>query len=170
MNGARALWLKTAVATTITLALLLAVAPTRPPARAPWPGAVALGLFVGAGLFVAITGTRPRLQARDAWTPALVGRVAFLGLWATNEEVIWRRVVLGELLSAGTAQALAVSAVGFALVHRRGRFVHLGTGSVFAVLYVGTGALVASIAAHWAYNVLVGALVDGSRVDVAAAT
>jgi membrane protease YdiL (CAAX protease family) len=137
---------------------------------AAWPGAAALGLLVGAGLFVAITGTRPRLQGRDAWTPALVGRVAFLGLWATNEEVLWRRVVLGEILSAGTAQALVVSTVGFALVHRRRRLVHLGTGCVFAMLYVGTGALVASIAAHWAYNVLVGVLVDRSRVDVAAAT
>ena len=163
------LWLKTAASTTTALALLVVVTPPHPRVRAQWPGALALGLLVGVALFVAITGSRPRLQPRSAWTSTLVGRVAFLGLWATNEEVLWRRVVFGELLSAGSAEALAMSTVGFALVHRSRRLVHLGTGCGFAVVYVGTGALVASISAHWAYNVLVGALIDRSRFGVRAA-
>ena len=39
----------------------------------------------------------------------------------------------------------------------------LGTGAVFGVLYVATGALAACVAAHWAYNALVGARVDRRR-------
>ncbi len=98
----------------------------------------------------------------------VLGRVAFFGLWATNEEVLWRRVVLGELLSAGMASALAVSTVGFALAHRTRRLVHLGTGGLFASVYLVTGVLAASVAAHWVYNVLVGALLDRSQCEAEA--
>jgi membrane protease YdiL (CAAX protease family) len=34
------------------------------------------------------------------------------------------------------------------------------TGGVFGGVYLATGALAASVAAHWTYNMLVGALVD----------
>ena len=72
---------------------------------------------------------------------------------AAAEEVVWRRVVLGELLRAGPLAALAGSTLGFALVHRTRQSLHLGTGAAFGGLYLATGALAASIAAHWAYNV-----------------
>ena len=163
MSDANALWLKIAFSTAIVLALLSSVTPAFPPARAPCPVAVVIGVCAGATLFTAITRRWPLLPPRGAWTSVLLGRLAFFGLWATNEEILWRRVVLGELLSFGLAPALAASTVGFALMHRTRRLVHLGTGSVFAALYVGTGALVASVAAHWVYNVLVGVLVDRSR-------
>jgi membrane protease YdiL (CAAX protease family) len=86
-----------------------------------------------------------------------------IGLFAANEEVVWRRVVLGELLPAGSMPALALSALGFALVHHRSRALHLGTGAAFGGVYLATGALAASIAAHWAYNLLVASLVERAR-------
>jgi membrane protease YdiL (CAAX protease family) len=168
MNNPRTLWAVIAVSTATTLGLLFAVTPACPHARVPWLVAAALGLFAGAALFTAITRSRPRLHVRDGRMSVALGRVAFFGLWATNEEVFWRRVALGELLSAGMAPAFAVTTVGFALVHRSRRLVHLGTGSVFASVYLGTGALVASVAAHWVYNVLVGGLLDHSQHGVEA--
>jgi membrane protease YdiL (CAAX protease family) len=91
-----------------------------------------------------------------------VGTQAFLALLATNEEIVWRRVVLGELLDTSVLAAIFVSTAGFAL-HRSRRRLQLGTGAVFGALYISTGALAASVAAHWAYNALVGALVDRRR-------
>src|SRR5262249_30740830 len=79
----------------------------------------------------------------------------FLGLCAANEELLWRRLLLGELLIAGPVAALALSSAGFAIAHRRARLLHVGTGSAFGALYLATGLLSASIAAHWAYNALV---------------
>jgi membrane protease YdiL (CAAX protease family) len=73
---------------------------------------------------------------------------------AASEEIVWRRVVLGELLRVGPLAAVAGSTLGFALVHRTRQTLHLGTGAAFGSLYLATGALAASIAAHWAYNVL----------------
>jgi len=73
--------------------------------------------------------------------------------------------VLGELLGAGVVVALAASAGAFALAHRARRGIHVGTGVTFGALYVVTGALAASIAAHWIYNALVGAAVDRERAQ-----
>ena len=80
-----------------------------------------------------------------------------LGLAALNEEIVWRRVLLGELLFEARSAALAASALGFAISHRARPGLHLGTGAAFGAVYLATGALTASVAAHWAYNVLVGA-------------
>jgi membrane protease YdiL (CAAX protease family) len=131
--------------------------------RLSWPAAAALGTASGAALFTAATRRRPLLHVATRSISLLLARLGFLGLWATNEEVIWRRVALGELLPRGIVPALAASSVGFALVHRARRWLHLGTGSAFGALYLATGALLASIAAHWVYNVLVGGMVDRSR-------
>jgi membrane protease YdiL (CAAX protease family) len=157
------LWLRIVGGTSVTLALLLVLAPPRPPTRLFWPGAVAVGACGGLLLFGALARRRPRLPPATSPWPVLVGKIVFLGLWATNEEVVWRRVAAGELLSDGVAPALAVSTAGFAFVHRGRRVLHLGTGSVFGALYLSTGVLAASVAAHWTYNVLVGALVDRGR-------
>lgn len=163
MSDGTALWLRVAAITVVSAASLFALVPDRPPARVPWPVGVALGVCVGAGLFAVITRRRPRLVPATGSVPVALGKLAFLGLWATNEEVLWRRVALGELLRAGFLFALVVSTVGFALMHRTRRSVHLGTGGAFGAVYLATGALVASVAAHWTYNLLIGAFVTGRR-------
>jgi membrane protease YdiL (CAAX protease family) len=63
------------------------------------------------------------------------------------------------LLASGALVALSLSTVGFALAHRA-RALHLGTGAAFGGLYLSTGALVASVVAHWVYNVLVRSSLD----------
>lgn len=165
MSEGVSLWLRVAAITLGSIVLLIAFVPDRPPTRMPWPLAVALGVCAGAALFSAITRSRPRLAPAGGSVPVALGKLAFLGLWATNEEVVWRRVALGELLRAGAVCALVASTVGFALMHRTRRGVHLGTGGAFGAVYLATGALVASVAAHWTYNVLVGGLVRRSAVE-----
>jgi len=90
----------------------------------------------------------------------LLGRQLFLGLFAANEEIIWRRTLVGALLPAGPLVALLAGSATFALAHRRSRLLHAGTGFAFGAVYVGTGVLGASIAAHWVYNALVGSLLQ----------
>lgn len=169
MSGAASLWLRVGVATTVSVSFLLLLAPPRPVSRLPWPVAAGAGLGCGVVLYVAVTRCRPRLPARRSSAAVGVGAQAFFGLLATNEEIIWRRVVLGELLGAGAIAAVLVSTVGFAAVHRTRRTLQLGTGAVFGALYVSTGALSACVAAHWAYNALVGALADRRRAAERAA-
>jgi membrane protease YdiL (CAAX protease family) len=156
LSPAGSLWLRIAAGTTIAFALLFAVAPARPASRLPWPAQPLLGACTGAALALLVVRRWPHRPARTRSLPVLVARQGFFGLWAANEEILWRRVALGELLPAGGFLALAASTLGFALAHRASRRLHLGTGAVFGGLYLGTGALVASIAAHWSYNALVG--------------
>ena len=165
MTPAAALWLRVATVTAGVVALLVAVRPPQPAARVPSAAAAVLGLPVGVILFAAVARRRPRLPTRGRPLPLVVAKHGFFGLWAANEEVVWRRVVLGELLGAGVVVALAASAGAFALAHRARREVHVGTGMTFGALYVVTGALAASIAAHWIYNVLVGAAVARERAQ-----
>jgi membrane protease YdiL (CAAX protease family) len=124
--------------------------------------AAVLGACCGLLLFALLARAFPRLPACDRW-PVFAGKLAILALLAANEEVLWRRVALGELLRAGVVPALAASTLGFALLHRARPALHLGTGGVFGALYVSTGTLAACVAAHWTYNVLVAALVERSR-------
>ena len=93
----------------------------------------------------------------------LLAEQGVLALWAADEEIVWRRVVLGELLPAGVFAAFALSSFGFGLAHRGRRVLHLGTGAAFGGVYIATGWLGASVAAHWLYNALVGARVDRAR-------
>jgi membrane protease YdiL (CAAX protease family) len=155
-----ALWLRIVAGTAVSLALLFFLAPPRPPARLAWPVAGVTGAWCGVLLFAVLARRRPRFPPPASRWPVLLGKLAFLGLWAANEEVVWRRVAAGELLHDGVVPALAASTAGFAFVHSGRRTVHLGTGGMFGALYLSTGVLVASIAAHWTYNVLVGGLVD----------
>jgi membrane protease YdiL (CAAX protease family) len=155
--------LRIAVVTAVSLALAIAVEPPRPVERVPLPAAIAIGAFSGLILFSTLAGRVPRVHV-GATALVLVARAGFFGLWAANEEVVWRRVVLGELLGSGVVPALAASTVGFALVHRTRRCLHLCTGGIFGLLYVATGVLASSIAAHWAYNVLVADIVDRDRL------
>ena len=160
MSARVALWARIGLVTAIALTLAVVLSPPRPPPRLAWPYATTIGSVLGLALFVAVARRRPRLPVRGARVPALVAKLGFFGLWATNEELLWRRVALGELLAAGVVPAFAASTVGFALIHRTRRELHLVTGGAFAGLYLATGILAASVAAHWVYNMLVGALVD----------
>ena len=160
MSARVALWARIGVVTAIALTLAVALAPPHPPPRLAWSSATAIGGALGLALFVAVARRRPRLPVPGARFPVFVAKLGFFGLWATNEELLWRRVALGELLAAGVAPAFAASTVGFALMHRSRRELHLVTGGAFGGLYLATGVLAASVAAHWIYNVLVAALVD----------
>jgi len=163
VSAGTALWLRLVVATAAAAACLLAVSPPRPAARVPLVASCAVGAAAGLALFAVASRRRPRLAAARGRGTLLLGRFAVLGLWAANEEVVWRRLALGELLPAGVVPALALSTIGFALLHGARRPLHLATGGAFGAVYVATGALAACIAAHWTYNAFVGALVDRSR-------
>lgn len=157
--SARSLWCRIALATALALALLLAVAPPRPNAHVAPSLAVAAGAVVGAVLSMAAARGLPRRTAISPRATVAAAKQLVLGLCAANEEIVWRRVALGELLPAGAIVALGSSSVGFALAHRRSRPLHIGTGCAFGAVYLATGVLAASIAAHWAYNACVGLLV-----------
>jgi membrane protease YdiL (CAAX protease family) len=153
----RAFWSRIAVTTAAAETLGFAVSPPRPPAQTPPVASVALGAVAGTLLFAALLRRRPVL-AQLVSGPSAVGRNLFFALCAANEEVLWRRVLLGELLPLGGLAALAASSAGFSVAHRRARPLHVVTGATFGTLYLATGALAACIAAHWAYNALVGSL------------
>lgn len=149
MTAARSAWAGLALSTAVAVLLLLALAPPQPAHRVPEHLAAALGLAAGAGLAWSLRALGADRGRTLRGSPA---QLALLALFAANEEVVWRRVVLGELLRGGGAAALAVSTIAFAVAHRRRPGLHVVTGAAFGALYLGTGALVASIAGHWAYN------------------
>ena len=145
MTG-KAAWARLGGATAFAVALVLALSPPRPPLRLPPVASAPAGLLAGAALAV---GVRRGAFARSRPSPTLL---ALLAVSAANEELIWRRVLAGELLHAGAFAALAGSTVVFALAHRGRPGLHLATGGLFGGLYLATGALTAAFAAHWAYN------------------
>jgi len=152
---ARGLWARIGVSILVAVALLLFVSPARPARRAPAPVALFAGAAAGALLFLGAARQIPRLSPAQTRLSVMFAQQGFLGLWAANEEIVWRRVVLGELLPAGVFVALVLSSFGFAAAHRRRRALHLVTGATFGGVYIATGWLTASIAAHWFYNAFV---------------
>ena len=143
--------------------LLAALAPAKPHSRLGFLAATAAGTVAGLLLYVAVSRRRPYVPPP---MPSALAAYVLLVVAAASEEVVWRRVVLGELLRAGPLAAAAGSTLGFALVHRARQGLHLGTGATFAGLYLVTGVLAASIAAHWAYNMLLLTLAErGARRD-----
>ena len=113
-------------------------------------------------LFVALAGRAPSLRWPGSRRTALVGGVLFAR--AALEELFWRGLLLGAAARAIAApMALALSSAGFAYAHRRRR--HALSGAAFGALYLATGRLVAPIAAHGLYNMIVWA--DGRRVSEA---
>jgi membrane protease YdiL (CAAX protease family) len=155
--SATGLWLRIGTLAACSVVLLLLVAPPAPAARLPILPAAGLGVLAGALLQLAVVRVPRRPALRRGSFSVLVAKQALFGILASNEEILWRRYVLGELLVGGAFAALAASTAAFALAHPARRAVHLGTGATFGALYLGTGVLAASIAAHWTYNVLVGA-------------
>ena len=92
-------------------------------------------------MYLAVTRRPPYVPPP---VPAALAALRRVDLAAASEEILWRRVVLGELLRVGPAAAVAGSTLGFALVHRTRQLLHLGTGAAFGGLYLATGALAAS--------------------------
>jgi membrane protease YdiL (CAAX protease family) len=156
----RAILARLAIGLGLAVALLVLVAPAGPVARLGPATASVAGLAGGLALYLAVSRQRPRVPPP---APAALAACAVLVVAAASEEVVWRRVVLGELLRAGPLAALAGSTLGFALAHRARQAVHLGTGAAFGGLYLVTGALAAPIAAHWSYNVLLLTLAERRR-------
>ena len=124
--------------------------------------ALTVGVGAGTALFVALARRRPPLKALGRLPPRrLLARSLLLVVKSAEEEALWRGVVLGHLgLLLGRAGALVVSTAVFAGAHvrrqRAGAVAQLATGSVFGLVYLTTGRLVAAFAAHGTYNLLVG--------------
>ena len=160
-----ALWLVVGVGAT-------AVAPGRPaldPTLRPILDSLALGLLVGAAVFGLLARRAPpRLAFDDVSVRRLMARSVLLSSKSFHEEAVYRALVLGSLaIILGVAFALAVSTALFALSHvpRQGAAAatHVLTGAAFGSVYVATGRLHAAVAAHGAYNLLVGWSTLGAR-------
>jgi len=154
----RVFWLRIGLMTLVAATLALALSPPVPRAQVVPALAVAIGAATGSTLFAAASRRAPRLPIVRPRAAVNLAKQAVLGLCAANEEVIWRRVILGELLPVGTFVALVASSAVFALAHRRSRVLHVATGGAFGSVYVATGSLGACILAHWLYNAFVGTL------------
>ena len=169
MSAATAVWLKVGLVSGTALALLILASPPTPTGAgwalaAPLAGLsylAAAALGVGSVVKASSSSARACHHARpDPHALLRIGLVCFL---AAGEEIIWRRVALGELLRRGQFTALAATAVVFALGHRERQALHLATGSVLGGLYLATGALTACICAHWSYNLFVARRVSAAR-------
>lgn len=166
MTAGAVLWTKLAGWTAFAAVSYAVVHPAGPPSThssLAFPAAVAAGVL----LFAAVDRSVPRLMRPRVPRRVGLARGAILLVLAVNEEVIWRRVALGEGLAVSPGFALAVSSVGFAFTHRTQRSTHLVTGGVFGLIYLATGALLAAVATHVVYNLLVAAAVDAARAPTA---
>jgi ABC-2 type transport system ATP-binding protein len=152
-------WLVVAVVAVLAAPTVGAVDPSLHP-----PGeALVFGLFAGAVLFVALSRRPlPAAALAAATRRRLIARSTVLTARSVQEEAVWRGLVLGLLAGpVGRPGALALSTALFAAAHaasqRRAAAAHLATGTVFGAAYLATGRLLAAVAAHGTYNVLVGA-------------
>jgi membrane protease YdiL (CAAX protease family) len=157
-RAAVVLW-STIAGGTALAAATLALEPPAPAATVGLVPAASAGVVAAAVLVTAVGrspgGRRPPLRGR-----VRLAKHAFIALWAVNEELVWRRLVLGESLRAGAMAAATISTVAFAVAHRARQPTHLVTGAAFSGLYVATGTLVAPIVAHWGYNALLALRID----------
>ncbi|HET7045812.1 MAG TPA: ATP-binding cassette domain-containing protein, partial [Gaiellaceae bacterium] len=138
--------------------------------RAPIPAALTLAVCAALGLFALLARARPRVLPAGARWRLLLQKLVFLAALAASEEVIWRRLVVGTLVTAtGAAPALAIGTVGFAGAHRwRGRrafLVHCTTGATFGGVFLVTGSLLAAIVCHAVYNALVALAIEARSLD-----
>jgi len=137
------------------------VRPLDPTVR-PLSEAIALGGVAGGSVFLLLARRSIAASALSAFPrKRLLARSAVLTAKSAEEEAIWRGIVLGLLLPPlGPLGALASSSALFAGAHvrRLGRraWAHLATGSTFGLAYLATGRILAAMAAHSTYNVLVG--------------
>jgi ABC-2 type transport system ATP-binding protein len=124
---------------------------------------VVFGCVVGSAIFAVLARRRiPAAAVAALPRRRLFARSLVLTAKSAQEEAVWRAVLLGFLIGPlGRLAAVAATTVLFAAAHahRQGRAAaaHLVTGTAFGVVYVVTGRLLAAVAAHATYNVLVGA-------------
>jgi ABC-2 type transport system ATP-binding protein len=162
MKRATAQRLTAWVAVAIGAALIAPDVRPLDPTLHPAGEALAFGCIVGAACFLLLARRRISPSAFAALPRRrLFARGVVLTAKSAEEEAVWRALVLGVLARPfGAPTALAVSTVLFAAAHveRLGRraCAHLATGALFGLAYLATGRLLAAIAAHCAYNVLVG--------------
>jgi ABC-2 type transport system ATP-binding protein len=147
-------------------ATAVAAAALAPPIEPLLPtGSLSLPVGVVAGTITfAVLANRaiPRTALASVPRRRLAARTLVLTVKSAQEEAIWRALVLGGLLAPlGKAGALATSTILFAATHAptqgRRAVIHLATGSAFGLTYLATGHLYAAVAAHAAYNTLLGA-------------
>lgn len=145
--------------------LAIAVAPPVEPLDPTLHGlanGIVFGCVAGGACFAVLARRRIRAAAVAALSRRrLAARSLVLTAKSTQEEALWRAVLLGFLIDPfGRLVAVGATTVLFAAahVHRQGRAAaaHLATGAAFGVVYIVTGRLVAAVAAHATYNVLVG--------------
>jgi ABC-2 type transport system ATP-binding protein len=166
---ARRLWTRTGVHAALAVALL-AAAQVSVHRRVPLAAGVAIGLVAATVLFAALVRGRVRFRPRRWRTSKIVARGGFFAVRSASEEVAWRWFMLGSLAPAvGMLGAFAASTAGFALAHAgpqrgRGVFVHALTGGVFGAVFIVTGSLLAAVAAHGGYNLLVLLAVESGGV------
>lgn len=130
----------------------------------PAAPAVLVGVLGGVVLFSSLARARPVVR-RFPLSRRRLNRSSFFLLWATVEEALWRRLVLGTLaLHGGWVVALVGSSIGFAVSHRVGWTGHLVTGLGFGSIYLATGQLAAAVAMHAVYNLLLDEELERSLV------
>jgi ABC-2 type transport system ATP-binding protein len=168
-DEARRLWTRTGVHAALAVALL-ASAQVSVHRRVPLAAGVSIGLAAATVLFVALVRARVRFRPERWRAHTLVARGGFFALRSASEEVAWRWFLLGSLAPAvGMLGAFAASTAGFALAHAgpqggRGVAVHAVTGGVFGGVFIATGSLLAAVAAHGGYNLLVLLAVESDGV------
>ena len=139
-------------------ALAGAMVVPRPEPLAAVRAPLALGLFVGVGLYVVLSGS----VSVTVRAPGVAARIVYVAARAAYEEAVWRLCLLGLLAAAfGPAAGLALTTTAFALSHwpRQGprAVVHLVTGSALCGVFLVTGSFAAAAATHVVYNALVAA-------------
>ena len=163
------LWTRTSMHACVAAALLAFASVSVQP-RVPAAAAVAIGLGAAMILFGGLTRARVRFRPRRWRAYRLIARGAFYMLRSASEEVAWRWFLLGSLIPAvGMPGAFAASTAGFAVAHagpRPGRTVavHACTGGIFGGVFLATGSLLAAVAAHGGYNLLVLLAVESDGV------
>ena len=154
--SARRLWLGILAYWVGAAASLALYHPPAIVAFVPWSLAVPLGAALGIVLFVGIARCTPR-------PPMALVLVLVLSASAVAEEIVWRRLLLGELAQRSSAlPALAAVSALFAFTHRSRRLLHAGTGAAFGGLYLLSGSLVAVCVAHAGYNLSVAGMARAS--------
>lgn len=159
------LWLRLAAGVSAAAGSVLLI-PLEAPAATSVPAAPAalVGVLGGVALFSSLARARPVVH-RSPITRRRLTRSSFFLVWATVEEVLWRRLVLGMLaVHGGWVVALVGSSIGFAVSHRVGWSGHLVTGLGFGSVYLATGQLSAAIAMHTVYNLLLDEELERSPV------
>ena len=141
-----------AATTTVSIVSLALVHPPCPSGRLPVEHQPVVGVAVGMFLVVLITMHRPAFGTAIANLRRC--RTWLLAMLACNEEIVFRRLVVGELLPWGMAAAISGATILFAVAHREHSGVHLVTGAVFCTTYLATGGILCVAVAHWVYNAL----------------